>query len=52
MFVLRRTPALSLVGELYPADLANFNKERDELDRAAQCGYRAKLHAAELRTIS
>jgi len=37
MFVLRRTPAMSLIGELYPADLPNFNKERDELDR---------LHAA------
>ena len=33
MFVLRRTPAMSLIGELYPADLPNFNKERDELDR-------------------
>ena len=32
-FVLRRTPALSLVQELYPADLANFNKEQAELDR-------------------
>ena len=31
-FVLRRTPALSLVQELYPADLANFNKDQAELD--------------------
>lgn len=33
MFVLRRTPAISLIREIYPADLANFTKERDELDR-------------------
>jgi hypothetical protein len=33
MFTLRRTPAMSLIREIYPADLANFNKERDELDR-------------------
>jgi hypothetical protein len=33
MFVLRRTPAMSLIGEIFPADLANFSKERDELDR-------------------
>jgi hypothetical protein len=33
MFVLRRSPAMSLIQEIYPADLANFNKDRDELDR-------------------
>lgn len=33
MFVLRRGPAMSLLAELYPADLENFTRERDELDR-------------------
>jgi len=33
MFVLRHQPAMSLLGELYPEDVAAFNRERDELDR-------------------
>jgi hypothetical protein len=33
MFVLRRAPALALVGELYPEDVEAFRRERDELDR-------------------
>jgi hypothetical protein len=35
MFVLRRGPTLSLLGELYLHDLAAFRRERDELDRLA-----------------
>ena len=33
MFVLRRGPALALVGELYLEDVEAFRRERDELDR-------------------
>jgi hypothetical protein len=32
MFLLRHGPALALVGELYPEDIAAFTRERDELD--------------------
>jgi hypothetical protein len=33
MFVLRRGPALSLLGELYLTNVEAFRRERDELDR-------------------
>lgn len=33
MFVLRRGPALAIVGELHSQDLDAFHRERDELDR-------------------
>ena len=32
MFVLRRGPALALLGELYPTDVDSFRRGRDELD--------------------
>lgn len=33
MFVLRRGPALSVLGEIYPNDVDAFDRGRDELDR-------------------